>query len=96
MKHATRLNAVAIHINANILAPIVAPMLISAAAPKITFLKIINMTVAMTVATVVVKAAMKAKTAIGIVSSREYMDKGVRKMLMKVVQAPVKKRPNIQ
>lgn len=95
MKHATRLNVVAIHIKANILAPSVAPMLMSAAAPAITFLNMINTTVAMTVATVVVKAAMKAKMAIGIVSSREYIDKGVRKMLRKVVQAPVKKRPNI-
>lgn len=95
MKQATRLNEVAIHIKANILAPSVAPMLISAAAPAITFLKITNMTVAMTVATVVVRAEMKAKRAMGRVNSREYIDKGVRKMLTKVVQAPVKKRPNI-
>ena len=96
MKQATILNALAIHMNANISAPSVAPMLISAAALASTFLKMINMTVAMTVATVVAKAEMKAKMAIGRVSRREYIDKGVRKMLTKAVQAPVKKRPNIQ
>lgn len=80
----------------NILAPSVAPMLISTAAPASTFLKMTNMTVAMTVATVVVKAETKARMAIGRVSSREYIDKGVRKMLTKAVQAPVKNRPNIQ
>ena len=90
------LSELAIHMNTNILTPSVAPMLISSAAPASTFLKMINMTVAMTVATVVVKAEMKAKMAIGTVNSREYIDKGVRKMLTKAVQAPVKNKPNIQ
>ena len=96
MKHAIILNELAIHMKTNILVPSAAPMLISAAALASTFLKMTNMTVAMTVATVVAKAETKARTAIGRVRRREYIDKGVRKMLTKAVQAPVRKRPNIQ
>ena len=96
INHAIMLNELAIHMNANILAPRFAPIFISAAALSMTFLKIMNMIVAITVATVVVKAEMKAKMAIGRVNRREYIDSGVRNILMKAVHAPVRKRPNIQ
>ena len=55
-----------------------------------------NMTVAMMVAAVVVRAEMKAKIAIGKVAQRVKMESGVRKMETKQVQAPVKKKANIQ
>lgn len=48
------------------------------------------------VAAVVVSAEQKAKTAMGMVAQRVWMLRGVRKMEMKAVLAPVRKRANIQ
>lgn len=55
-----------------------------------------NMIVATTVATVVARAERKAKIAMGKVAHRVKILKGVRKMETKQVQAPVRKRANIQ
>lgn len=54
-----------------------------------------NMTVATTVATVVLRAERKAKMAMGRVAHLLRMLIGVRKMETKQVQAPVRKRENI-
>lgn len=82
--------------NANILIPISGTILTVASALWITFLKIKNMTVAMMAAAVVVRAEQKAKMAMGKVAQRVYIDRGVRKIETKQVQAPVRKRANIQ
>ena len=55
-----------------------------------------NMTVAMIVAAVVVSAERKANTAMGKVAQRVKIERGVRKIETKQVQAPVRKRANIQ
>ena len=55
-----------------------------------------NMTVAMMLAAVVMRALRKAKTAMGKVAQRVYTLRGVIKMEMKQVHAPVRKRANIQ
>jgi len=55
-------NAAATHIRANMVVPMVAPML-SSATPLMTFRKMMNMTVAITVATVVKSADKKVKKA---------------------------------
>ena len=54
-----------------------------------------NMTVAIIVATVVVRAVRKAKMAIGNVAQRVKIESGVRNIETKQVQAPVRKRANI-
>ena len=55
-----------------------------------------NITVAIIVAAVVVRAERKAKIAIGKVAQRVKIDSGVRKMETKHVQALVRNRANIQ
>lgn len=55
-----------------------------------------NMTVAMMLAAVVMRALRKAKMAMGKVAQRVYTLRGVIKMEMKQVHAPVRKRANIQ
>ncbi len=82
--------------NANIFVPMVAPILTSAAAPLITFRKIINMAVAMTEAAVVKSADKKVKMAMGRVSQRVKVERGERKIERKDVQADVRKSANIQ
>ena len=69
-------------------------MLTSATLPM-TFRNITNMTVAVTEAAVVNRAAKKVKIAIGNAAQREYTDKGVRKIRAAERQDPVRKRPNI-
>jgi hypothetical protein len=54
-----------------------------------------NMTVAMTDATVTTSALRKAKIATGSASQRVKTERGMRKMRTKVRQVPVRKRPNI-
>ncbi len=55
-----------------------------------------NMTVAMIVAAVVVRALRKAKMAMGKVAQRVYIERGVRKTETKQVLAPVRNSANIQ
>lgn len=54
------------------------------------------MTVAIMVAAVVVRAVAKAKITIGKVAQRLYIERGVRNMETKQVQALVRNRANIQ
>ena len=54
-----------------------------------------NMTVAMMVAAVVVRAVRKVKMAIGNIVQRVKTESGVRNIETKQVQAPVRKRANI-
>lgn len=82
--------------NANISIPIVGTILTVSTAPWTAFLKIRNMTVAITVATVVNRAVRKVKIATGHVAHRVKIENGVRNMETKQQQAPVMKRPNIQ
>ena len=82
--------------NTNILIPMIGTMLIVSSAPWTTFLKIRNITVAITVATVVNRAVRKTKIAMGNVAHRVKIENGVRNMETKQQQAPVMKRPNIQ
>lgn len=82
--------------NANILTPISGTMLTSPSALLMTLLNIMNMTLAMTLAAVVVRALRKAKMAMGKVAQRVETLRGVRKTETKQVQAPVRKRANIQ
>ena len=56
----------------------------------------INMAVAIMVAAVVKRALRKVNMAIGNVSQRVKTESGERKMEKKEVQAPVRKRANIQ
>lgn len=61
-----------------------------------TFLKMMNMAVAIIVAPVVVRAERKANTATGKVAHRLKMESGVRKTETKQMQPPIRKRANIQ
>jgi hypothetical protein len=61
-----------------------------------TFLKITNITVAITVAAVVSKAEMNVQMAKGKDHHLEYSTIGARKMLTKFIHTPVKKKPNIR
>jgi hypothetical protein len=54
------------------------------------------MTVAMTEATVMRRAAKKVKIPVNMVSQREKTARGFRKIMTKDKQAPARKRPNIQ
>ena len=54
-----------------------------------------NMTVAMMVAAVVVRAVRKAKMAIGNVAQRVKTESGVRNIETKQVQVPVRNRANV-
>ena len=94
--HPRSVQADAIHMNVNIWIPIVGTILTVSSAPCTTFLKIRNMTVAITVATVVNRAVTKANIAIGNVAHRVKIENGLRNMETKQQQAPVMKRPNIQ
>jgi hypothetical protein len=85
----------AIHMNTNILMPSVAPML-SCSTEVVAFCMMMNMTVAMTVATVVKSAAKKVKMPVNRVSQREKTARGLRIIMTKDKQAPERKRPNIQ
>jgi hypothetical protein len=61
-----------------------------------TFLKIMNMTVAITVATVVRRAPMNAQMAKGKEYQREYKVMGEIKIERKFMHVPVRKKPNIK
>lgn len=81
--------------NANILVPSSPPMLSSSTEVK-AFCMMMNMTVAMTVATVVKRAAKKVKIPVKRVSQREKTARGFKSIITKDKQAPARKRPNIQ
>jgi len=68
--HPTIADADATHINAKILKQISGIMFTVSSAPYITFLKMINMTVAIIFAAVVVRAEQNAKMAMGKVAQR--------------------------
>jgi len=87
-------NALATHMKANMVTPISALML-SSLTELMVFLKMTNMTVAMTEAAVMTRALKKARIATGKVSQRVNTDRGMRKMRTKERQVPVRKRPNI-
>ena len=63
-------HALATHMNANILSPISGTMLTVLSALRMTFLNMMNITVAMMEAAVVVRALRKAKMAIGKAAQR--------------------------
>ena len=88
-------NALAIHMKAKSVVPISAPIF-SSATPVIVLRKMMNMTVAMMVAAVTMRALRKARMATRRASQRVKMDSGIRNMRTKVRQVPVRKRPNIQ
>ena len=81
--------------NANILVPSSPPMLSSSTEVK-AFCMMMNMTVAITAATVVNRAAKKVKMPVNRVSQREKTARGFKKIMTKARQAPERKRPNIQ
>lgn len=87
--------AAAIHMNANILVPRLAPMLSSETEVN-AFCIMMNITVAMTVATVMNRAAKKVNMPVNRVSQREKTARGFKSIITKDKQAPVRKRPNIQ
>lgn len=95
INHAIMLVAAATHMNANICTPKDASMsrvfwLV------ITFFMTTPSTVPMTVATVVHRAPKKTKKRIGAVPQRVKTLRGMRKIIRKFRQAPVRKSPNIQ
>ena len=92
--HAKIANALATHMNANIVLPILAPMFSSATLP-ITFRKMTNMTVAMTDAAVTKRALRNMRMEIGKVHQRERTLRGVTNIRTKDRQAAVRKRPNM-
>jgi hypothetical protein len=92
--HAKIANALATHMNANMVVPISAPMFSSATLPM-TFRKIMNMTVAMTDAAVTKRALRNMRKEIGKVHQRERTLRGVTNMRTKDKQAEVRKRPNM-
>ena len=81
--------------NANILVPIIEAIFTVSSAPCITFLKIINMTVAIVAAAVVVKAVTNVNIAIENVAHLVYTLNGVKKIETKLVHAPVRNSANI-
>lgn len=81
--------------NANILVPNEPPILSSSTEVK-AFCMMMNMTVAMTVATVVKRAAKKVKIPVKRVSQREKTARGLSSIMRNDRQAPARKRPNIQ
>ena len=81
--------------NTNILMPTSAPMLSSSTEVN-AFFMMMNMTVAITAATVVNRAAKKVKMPVNRVSQREKTARGFKKIMTKARQAPERKRPNIQ
>jgi len=84
----------AIHMKMNILTPILA-FRFNSCTLSAAILRIMKMTVARMVATVVQRAARKVRGAIARLAQREKTATGVRKIMMKSAQAPVRKRPNI-
>lgn len=96
INQATIVQALAVHMNANILIPNSGTMFTVSSAPLITLLKIKNMTVAMIEAAVVVRALAKANEAMKIVAHRLKTLQGIRKIETTLVQAPVRKSANIQ
>jgi hypothetical protein len=95
MANPRMLKAAAIHINTNIFVPIDAPMF-NPAWLVMTFLKIMNITVAIIVAVTVRRAAMNVQIAIANDHHRDFMTIGVMKIETKVMQTPVKKKPNMR
>jgi hypothetical protein len=87
-------NALATHMNANMVVPTLAPMLISLT-PLMTFRKMMNMAVAMMEAAVTKRALRKARMAMPRVHQREMTLMGMRNMRTKERQAEVRKRPNM-
>lgn len=85
----------AIHMNANILPPRLAPIF-SSETDVNAFCIMMNITVAMTVATVMKRAAKKVKMPVNRVSQREKTAIGFKSIITKDKQAPVRNRPNIQ
>ncbi len=83
------------HINAYIVVPTSAPMLTSVYDCR-TFRIMINITVAMTLAAVMNKAARKVKIVIIIASHLLNTDSGVTNINTNERQAPVRNRANIQ
>ena len=61
-----------------------------------TFLKMTNMTVAMTVAAAVNNAAMNVQIANGRLHHLEYSTIGAKKILTRFMQIPVRKKPNMR
>lgn len=94
-KQPTTAPAAATHMNANILTPTLAWMLICAPWEVMTLRNTMKSTVAMMEAAVVVKAQRKERNAIGTVRSREYMLRGVMKMQRKESGAETRKSPNM-
>lgn len=95
MSHATIAAPLATHMNANISTPILAPILSECWLVTASFM-MMNMTVAMTLATVVQSAAKKVRSMMTRVGQRLRTARGVMKIMTKERQTPVKKRPNIQ
>ena len=81
--------------NANISTPILAPMLSECWLVTASFM-MMNMTVAMTLATVVQSAAKKVRSMMTSVGQRLRTARGAMKIMTKERQTPVRKRPNIQ
>ena len=94
--HPAMAHPLAIHMNANILVPSSGTILTSASALRMTLVKITNMTVAMVAATVVKRAERKVRMAMGRVAHRDVTPRGARRIAGTVVEAPVRKRANIQ
>lgn len=60
------------------------------------FLMMMNMTVAMTAATVMNRAARKVKIMLKNATQREKTERGLMKIMTKARQAPARNSPNIQ
>lgn len=95
MRAATMEKPVAIHMKANISAPSDAPMFTSWTDVK-ALRMMMNITVAMTVATVIRRAAMKVKIDVASAVQREKIARGARNIMTKARQVPDRNKPNIQ
>lgn len=84
----------AIHMKTNILTPIFA-FRFNSATLSAAILRMMKMTVARIVATVVQRAARNVRGVMARLAQREKTANGVRKIMTKSAQAPVRKRPNI-